>query len=582
MAVHSESGSDHHLVHLKYEICCLARLNRAPARIYQALLKIILKAVPADRAFIALLSPESNQLEVVARTGFKSAERPERVVLGQGSAGWVAMHGHSLLVVDTAEQTRIVDPNPDIRSELIVPMGEPVFGVIALESSRPRMFQESHLLTLSSLASESELSLSAVWRRARLNAQARRLQSVVSGASVILKTRSQEGIVEYLANLACVAIEADAACVFRPDAEGNQLLLECAYELWQDKEQQGPVGVHDCVAGSCYRLGKAIATLDLLRDDDPLFNTLHPVDSGRERLFASSFCLPIAYEDKCLGVLVVFTLQRHRFDNEERHVLRMLADVTAASWQNLMLYERIFQTEESMRRTERLTTLGLISAEIAHEIRNPLTVIQLLFESLELEFPNDDMRQKDAAIIREKLEQLEAIVARVLSFGKSREEMRGIYDLNTLIEDTLLLVRLKLQQSRCQLETRIEPDRPVRIEVVKGQIQQVLLNLIFNAVQSMPEGGTIRLSTRIQAVAPGEPKDGPMAVLEVADTGAGIPPDLIDRIFDSFLTGHREGTGLGLAIAKRIIKAHRGSIEVVSTSDAGTVIAVSLPLVEKP
>src|SRR5690606_9690786 len=131
------------------------------------------------------------------------------------------------------------------------------------------------------------------------------------------------------------------------------------------------------------------------------------------------------------------------------------ASLAAVTLQNSRLYTRVFQSEDTLRKNEQLTTLGLLAAEIAHEIRNPLTVIKLLYGYLGLDFPEDDPRRTDVRVIGEKLDQLEAIVSRVLQFAKAPSSMHSRWSIADLISDTLVLIRLKLAQSKIQV--RFEP-----------------------------------------------------------------------------------------------------------------------------
>lgn len=176
-------------------------------------------------------------------------------------------------------------------------------------------------------------------------------------------------------------------------------------------------------------------------------------------------------------------------------------------------------------------------------------------------------------VISEKLDQLESIVTRVLNFAKAPSNLHSRHQMAEVIEDTLVLVRLKLAQGNIQVN--FEPTgQSVVVEGHKGQLQQVLLNLLINSMQAMPEGGkiTVKLGS--------EPRDGGgYAVLDVSDTGSGIPDAIKDRIFDSFLTGRPDGTGLGLAIAKRVLLGHNGDIQLIASSHMGTTIRVLIPLV---
>ena len=261
------------------------------------------------------------------------------------------------------------------------------------------------------------------------------------------------------------------------------------------------------------------------------------------------------------------------FDNDEKRLCSALASLGAVALQNSRLYARVFASEESLRKNERLTTLGLLAAEIAHEIRNPLTVLKLLLGGLGLDFADGDPRRTDMRVIGEKLDQLEAIVTRVLNFAKAPSSLHSRHQVAEIVEDTLLLIRLKLAQSKIRVSFE-PPGQSIIVEGHKGQLQQVLLNLLINSMQAMPEGGeiTIRLESGVRGQAP-------CAILDVVDTGSGIPDAIRGRIFDSFLTGRPDGTGLGLAIAKRVLQGHNGDIELVETSPAGTTIRVTLPLV---
>jgi signal transduction histidine kinase len=276
------------------------------------------------------------------------------------------------------------------------------------------------------------------------------------------------------------------------------------------------------------------------------FNGL--ADIPAEPGLRSVLVTPLIYEQEVLGALAVFGDRIRRFDNDAKRLCAGLASLGAVALQNARLYARAFQSEETLRKNERLTTLGLLAAEIAHEIRNPLTVLKLLHGGLGLDFADGDPRRTDMRVIREKLDQLESIVTRVLQFGKTTGSLHSRWALADLVQDTLVLLRPKLAQAKVQC--RFEPPvQPVMVEVHKGQLQQVLLNLLLNSMQAMPEGGLITLTLGTT---------GPAATLDLTDTGGGIAPGLQPRIFDSFLSGREDGTGLGLAIAKRVMLSHHG------------------------
>ena len=211
----------------------------------------------------------------------------------------------------------------------------------------------------------------------------------------------------------------------------------------------------------------------------------------------SCLSTPMIYEDRVIGLINIFTRTRHRFPNDEKRLLQAFASLSAAAAQNANLYARVFNSEDLLRKSERLTTLGLLSAEIAHEIRNPLTVIKLLFGSLGLQYDEADPRNKDTQIIIEKINQLEEIVSKVLSFGKAPEDLHTVWSIDELVQDTLLLVRLKMQQHRIVLNHK-KTNAPIMVNASKGQLQQVFLNLIINAAEAMPNGGTLTIYSIVE------------------------------------------------------------------------------------
>ena len=142
-----------------------------------------------------------------------------------------------------------------------------------------------------------------------------------------------------------------------------------------------------------------------------------------------------------------------------------------------------------------------------------------------------------------------------------------------MIDDTIVLIRLKLAQSKIHLHFEAPP-RSFVVDVNKGQLQQVLLNLLINSTQAMHDGGEITITCHAE-----ERTGQRYAAIDISDTGCGIPDTLRDRIFDSFLSGRPDGTGLGLAIAKRILQSHHGDIQLLRTSSAGTTMRIVLPLV---
>jgi signal transduction histidine kinase len=306
------------------------------------------------------------------------------------------------------------------------------------------------------------------------------------------------------------------------------------------------------------------------------------VEVAREEGLISVLSVPLLFKGEAIGTLNVYTSAPHSFSNEEIHVLSALAELSAIAIEKARLYERIVDMEEQLRQNERLSALGLLAAEVAHEIRNPLTVMKMLYHSLDLDFPNNDPRAKDAKIIEEKMDLLNKIVEQILSFARNVEPKLGPVNLNELINDLILLTRHKLQNQQITLMARLAPEVPI-LQADGAQLEQAFLNLVLNAVEAMPRGGRLTITSHLmvaRAVPSTPPASQPRyVVIEFKDTGEGMSPEQQQRAFKSLLsTTKSSGTGLGLAIVRRVIEAHRGEISLKSERGKGTLIRISLPI----
>ena len=438
-----------------------------------------------------------------------------------------------------------------------------VIGVVNVDSEELDAYGESSLKILTLLTNEATRVISRLWLIMQLRTKANQLESLVVMSQRLAGEIDSDMLMETLARQGRHLMDADGSAFFELGTEGEKLHLHSLIVENETIKDPVTISLSQSALGSVIYRRKQVEVTDLNFTEENDFLLIL-----QKQGFVSMLASPIIFGDQVIGVIIAYTNQSRRFNNEERKVFQTLAEIGALAIQNARLYSRIFASEESLRRNEKLTTLGMIAAEIAHEIRNPLTVIKLLFDSLNLEFANKDPRHTDVQVIGEKLNQLEEIVERVLSFGRTREGMHTPQNLNALVDDTLKLMRLKLHQQKIELQFEPKEDS-IYVDVNKGQILQVMLNLVLNATQAMPEGGRIRLETSTDETA---------AHLTITDNGKGIPKSIQSDIFESFLTDRPDGTGLGLSISKRILRGHRGDIELAHSSTKGTSFHFWLPL----
>ncbi len=244
---------------------------------------------------------------------------------------------------------------------------------------------------------------------------------------------------------------------------------------------------------------------------------------------------------------------------------------------------------EQMRRADRLATVGEMAAGIAHEIKNPLTGIAGVIQILGRDFPPEDSRHKIIKEVLEQIDRLDKAVKNLLSFARPPAPNLAELNINELLEKIIAFLSPQFSKNRVRVRRELLPNIPD----VSGDpelLQQVFLNIILNGVQAMPEGGEMLIETSVkpdsgaaeQNTAPetGEDlrePDSETVSIAISDTGKGILPENMEKIFNPFFTTRQQGTGLGLSITQKIIEQHGGNITVDSTPGKGTVFTIYLP-----
>lgn len=230
-------------------------------------------------------------------------------------------------------------------------------------------------------------------------------------------------------------------------------------------------------------------------------------------------------------------------------------------------YQKLNAAFDQLRHSDRLASLGQLSAGIAHEIRNPLGSIQGAVEILGQNLPAGDPRAEFAQIAKQEVSRLEKLTGEILQFSKPAPPRQIPIDWREIVESAS---RLCADEAHRQGVAIIqETDAPqVSILVDPEQVKQVLINILINAIQAQPGGGKIAIRGEV---------DGDMLTMVIQDSGPGIKPDQLDTIFDPFFTTKREGTGLGLSISYQLVKNNGGKIRVTSEPDQGACFRISFP-----
>jgi len=232
--------------------------------------------------------------------------------------------------------------------------------------------------------------------------------------------------------------------------------------------------------------------------------------------------------------------------------------------------ERDAVRQSQLAHTEKMAAVGTLAAGVAHEVNNPLAGILACSENLEASLDNPEAVKEYLKLIRDGLRRIERTIQNLLDFSRARKMSLEPTSINHNVRHVLEMTSYQLKSHGIETELELDPDEPM-VLVDHFQMEQLFLNLVLNAIQAMANGGRLVIRSRVE---------DDFLVVEVADNGVGIPPEIRDRIFDPFFTTREtgEGTGLGLAVSDTIIRAHGGSIEVESEVGRGTVFQVRLPL----
>ena len=232
--------------------------------------------------------------------------------------------------------------------------------------------------------------------------------------------------------------------------------------------------------------------------------------------------------------------------------------------------ERLQQREREVLRAEQLAAVGQVAAGVAHELRNPLTSVKMLVQT-GLEGPRPaGLPLEDLSVIEHEIRRMEACIQTFLDFARPPSSERRPTDLTAVVRRALALVEARARKQDVTIKAELPPG-PLNLPIDGEQIHQVVLNLLLNALDALPHGGTVRVSVR------GPTPETNAAEVRIADTGPGIAPKIMERLFQPFVSSKETGMGLGLSISQRLVEAHGGTISGENAPDGGAVFTFTLP-----
>ncbi|MDD3296778.1 MAG: ATP-binding protein [Candidatus Omnitrophica bacterium] len=303
------------------------------------------------------------------------------------------------------------------------------------------------------------------------------------------------------------------------------------------------------------------------------------------------FCIAQKVECRgvCKGVLAVFCRSDCSLKGDDKKFLGIISSAISIEEERLRenqelseAYDKLKKAQNGLVQSEKLAALGRFSSGMAHEVKNPLGIILGGIEYLDkkLESADEDVRMAIGKI-KESTLRADIIIRNLLKFAMPSEIKTENVRPDQLVDETIALLKYRTALININMKTEFSKD-DVIVSVDKNQIQQVLFNLIVNAVDAMPRGGQIKVKV-YKALMNESFGDKPVCVIEVADTGLGISQDHLSKLFEPFFTTKRDkkGTGLGLSISKIIVENHKGLLSIESQEAKGTTVKIILPLADR-
>lgn len=353
-------------------------------------------------------------------------------------------------------------------------------------------------------------------------------------------------------------------CIFLIEEDRPDVLVMKVQKGYPEhvKEACSTVPVGECLCGISALSGEII----VCESDDRFHQQRY-----KDMFLHSNYCIPIVSMGKTLGVISILVKSGYKRNKEDDDFMLSIAKTVAGIIERHKMELEKQRLQEQLIQAEKLSALGRLTANVAHEIRNPLTMIGGYAKRLSRDV-QDEKRKEYIDVIVSEVDRLEKILRSVLTYSRESHLDLKMHNMIQIVEETLKTFELACQERNIKIQKNFfeVPD----ILVDKDRIKEVLSNIVSNAIDFMPEGGLLTV-TVLQEKA----KDIPHLCISISDTGVGIPSDKLRLVFEPFFTTKvmEKGTGLGLAISKKIVEDHGGFIKVESTVGKGSTFSIYIP-----
>jgi PAS domain S-box-containing protein len=535
--------------------------------------------VGADRGAVFLLDEVDGQLVMGSAYKLDAPLNSRQLPIERGFAGRVYRAGEALILSRPGETG---DP-PWLYScyargaALGVPLywaGE-VQGVLAVYSAQDeRAFTKDEGRLLERMAAQISLGMASARKHERIRRQANQLRVVQDLGRRITSILDQNQLFREVVLRVAHSFHLELVVLFMVAGEyltevASYYSPEDSFGFWQ------PVRVkigEEGLAGRAAAEGRTLVANDV--ESDRRFLRALPVEGQ----ICSAMAVPLKLKGEVVGVLLAESERKNAFDDTDAAILESLGAFVSTSLENARLYAEKAKVQSRLIEIEKLRSLGLMTSGIAHDFNNLLAVILARAELALQRIDDPKARQHLEQVIASARDGGETI-HRLQDFARTRQDTSDFVgvDLNQIVREAVELSRprWKDQAQSAGIDVAIELDLRVERPIMgaPSQLREILLNLIFNAVEAMPEGGTVRITTA---------SDEQYALIVVEDDGVGMTEEVKEQIFVPYFTTKEGGTGLGLSMVYGVVQRHGGDIEVTTEPGKGSCFVVRLPTTSQP
>lgn len=535
----------------------------------------------AEKSVLHLWDAEQKILVAEAVSGFSESDQRYaelRIGPGEGVAGRAMQEGRTINVGDVKSYAPFVlrSPEPTFQSLMVasIQSERQSIGTLSVASATRHAFSSQDETSLDALAVQSAIAIENTRLFATTQQRLKEVQTLYQISRGLAASLDADQLIREMISLIQRSFDYYYVQIYLVDQETRSLVARhgSGYIGSELLKYGHSIPVGEGIVGHVAMTGEAFMTNNV---EEVLFFMRHPLLSQTHYEIA----IPIKIEEEVIAVFDIQQTSDHpRFTSNDLQLMTAIADHLAIVLQKANLYSTLqtsLQKETEMRsqlvQSERLALVGRLLASVSHELNNPIQAIQYGLFVLRDEPDLSNQVKEDLDVLIAESERLTALIERLRSaYGPVRLNDFQPIALNGLIEDVYALMSTYMRHGEITFQFIPDTNLP-NISGLPDQIRQVLLNLFLNAVEAMTPGGCLTMETRFLP-------DGKEVLLLVKDTGPGIDPEILPRIFDAFITSKGTGTGLGLAITHDIIQQHHGRIEAENALEGGAMFKVWLPM----